>query len=317
MPQPLRSSRSAGPKRLVIATRESRLALWQAEHIAGLLSALYPACEVRLQPMTTKGDQVLDRALSAVGGKGLFIKELEQALLNGKADLAVHSLKDVPMQLDEAFVLAAVTRREDPRDALVGCADLASLPPGSVIGTSSLRRQAMILSQLPHLKITALRGNLDTRLAKLDRGAYAAIVLAAAGLKRLGYVERIARILPTSEMLPAAGQGALAIETLATRQDVRAALQPLIDENSHRCVTAERAVSRALGGSCSMPLAAHAELDPTGQLFLRAWLGAVDGSRTISTSATQLAGQSAEQLGQSVAADLVQQGAFALLDPLV
>ncbi len=317
MAQASAANPSSTPKRLVIATRESRLAMWQAEHIAGRLQVLYPDCDVRLQPMTTKGDQVLDRALSAVGGKGLFIKELEVALLQGKADLAVHSLKDVPMELDHEFALAAVTLREDPRDALVGCDDLARLPAGSVIGTSSLRRQAMVLSKFPHLQVQALRGNLDTRLAKLDRGVYAAIILAAAGLKRLGYVDRIARIVPTEEMLPAAGQGALGIETLATRQDVRAALQGLVDDETTRCVSAERAVSKAMGGSCSMPLAAHALVQPSGKLWLRAWIGAIDGSGHITAQAEQAEGQTPEQLGQSVAANLIYNGAQALLSPAV
>ena len=307
MPQP--------PKRLVIATRASRLALWQAQHIATRLKALYPTCELLLQPMSTKGDEVLDKSLSAVGGKGLFIKELEVALLQGRADLAVHSLKDVPMELDPAFVLAAITAREDPRDALVGCEDLAALPGGSVVGTSSLRRQAIVMAAFPHLKVQALRGNLDTRLAKLDSGMYCAIVLAAAGLKRLGYTQRIAKILSTEEMLPSAGQGALAIEALASREDVCAALQALQDPDTARCTLAERAVSKALGGSCSMPLAAHAIVQADGQLWLRAWLGAVDGSRHLVAQAVQSQEESSESLGKRVAQMLQENGAQALLSP--
>jgi hydroxymethylbilane synthase len=301
------------PQRLVIATRESRLALWQATHIAARLRALYPDCDVRLQPMTTRGDNILDRALSQVGGKGLFIKELEVAMLAGKADLAVHSLKDVPMELEPEFKLAAVTEREDPRDALVGCADLASLPPGSVVGTSSLRRQALILSRFPHLKIEALRGNLDTRLAKLDRGLYNGIVLAAAGLKRLGYIDRISRIMEPEEMLPAAGQGALAIETLATRPDVQVAVAALADQRSWDCVAAERAVSRTLGGSCSMPLAAHAIQGADGLIRLRAWVGAVDGSASCSTALDQMQDESPDELGTRAARSLLTQGAAAIL----
>jgi hydroxymethylbilane synthase len=303
----------AHPEQLIIATRESKLALWQAHHIADRLRELYPACKVQLMPMTTRGDQILDRALAKVGGKGLFIKELEVALLEGRADLAVHSLKDVPMQLEVEFALAAVTEREDPRDALVGQPDLAALAPGAVVGTSSLRRQAMVLANYPHLNVQPLRGNLDTRLAKLDRGDYAAILLAAAGLKRLGYAQRIARILPTEESLPAAGQGALGIETLATRTDVIAALQPLADAETTACVMAERAVSRALGGSCTVPLAAHAQAQPDGQLLLRAWVAQPNGKRHVSARAVQGAGESADALGQRVAQDLLAQGAAHLL----
>jgi hydroxymethylbilane synthase len=304
---------AAQPRKLVIATRESKLALWQAHHIADRLRALYPQCDVQLQPMTTRGDQILDRALANVGGKGLFIKELEVALLEGRADLAVHSLKDVPMQLEPEFALAAITEREDPRDALVGQPDLATLPAGTTVGTSSLRRQAMVLAKYPHLKVQPLRGNLDTRLSKLDRGDYAAIILAAAGLKRLGYAQRIARILPTEESLPAAGQGALGIETLAARADVIAALQPLADAETAACVLAERAVSRTLGGSCTVPLAAHAQTQPDGQLALRAWVAQPDGKRHVSARATQQPGESAQALGQRVAQDLLAQGAAQLL----
>jgi hydroxymethylbilane synthase len=302
------------PSSLVIATRESKLALWQAHHIADRLRALYPQCEVHLSPMTTRGDQILDRTLSKVGGKGLFIKELEIALLEGRADLAVHSLKDVPMQLEPAFALAAITEREDPRDALVGQPGLAALPAGTVVGTSSLRRQAMVLANYPQLIVQPLRGNLDTRLAKLDRGDYAAILLAAAGLKRLGYAQRIARILPTEEFLPAAGQGALGIETLATRSDVIAALAPLIDQDTAACVVAERAVSRALGGSCTVPLAAFAQTEPHGRLLLRACVAQPDGKRQLFARGEQQAGELPEALGQRVAQQLLDQGAAQLLN---
>ncbi len=242
----------------MIATRESRLALWQAEHVKSLL--VQQGHAVSLLGMTTRGDQILDRSLSKVGGKGLFVKELEVALEEGCADLAVHSLKDVPMDLPEGFNLACVMAREDPRDAFVSnqFKSLAQLPQGAVVGTSSLRRAVLLRALRPDLKIEPLRGNLDTRLRKLDEGHYAAIVLAAAGLKRLGLESRIASVFAPDEMLPAAGQGALGIEIRAGRQDLVTALAPLADWPTWLAVTAERAVSRAMGGSCSMPLAAHA-----------------------------------------------------------
>ena len=262
---------------ITIATRESRLALWQAEHVKALLEAR--GHRVTLLGMTTRGDQILDRTLSKVGGKGLFVKELESALEEGRADIAVHSLKDVPMDLPAGFELACVMEREDPRDAWVspGCAGLADLPPNAVVGTSSLRRAVLLRDALLKLErgdvcIEPLRGNLDTRLRKLDEGQYAAIVLAAAGLKRLGLGERIRHVFATAEMLPAAGQGALGIEIRAGRPELAAALAPLADQTTWQCVAAERAVSRAMGGSCSMPLAAHATLE-AGRLHLRAAWG--------------------------------------------
>ncbi len=241
-----------------IATRESRLALWQARHVQACLQKL--GHSVQLVPMTTRGDQILDRTLSKVGGKGLFVKELELSLLEDRADIAVHSLKDVPMQLDAEFALACVMEREDPRDALVSprYADLDALPQGSVVGTSSLRRMVLLHALRPDLNIEPLRGNLDTRLKKLDEGHYAAIVLAAAGLKRLGLAARIAQTFQPEQMLPAAGQGALGIETLAARADLSEALAPLAHQATWLAVSAEREVSRSMGGSCSMPLAAFA-----------------------------------------------------------
>lgn len=304
---------SSDPQKIVIASRESRLALWQAEHVQALLRTLYPQCDVSILGMTTRGDQILDRSLSKAGGKGLFVKELEVALLEGRADLAVHSLKDVPMQLEPEFTLAAVMEREDPRDVMVsnqyGRLDL--LPAGSVVGTSSLRREAQIRALYPQLKIEPLRGNLDTRLAKLDRGEYQAIVLAAAGLKRLGLVERIRQILPTTELLPAAGQGALGIETLSTRSDMQGWLAPLHHAHSASAVLAERAVSRALGGNCSVPLAAYATvLGDT--VSLRACVGMPDGSRLVQANASGPADQ-VEALGAAVAAQLRVQGAQDIL----
>ena len=261
---------------LVIATRESRLALWQAEHVQALLRQR--GLSVELLGMTTKGDQILDRTLSKVGGKGLFVKELEVALEEGRAHIAVHSLKDVPMELPAGFALACVMEREDPRDAFVSphYASLAQLPQGAVVGTSSLRRQVLLHALRPDLKIVPLRGNLDTRLRKLDEGQYDAIVLAAAGLKRLKMDERIRSIFAPEEMLPAAGQGALGIEIRSDREDLRLALQSLVDMPTWLRVTAERAVSRGMGGSCSVPLAAYATLEGD-TLFIRAAWGDHEG----------------------------------------
>ncbi|MBE7939791.1 MULTISPECIES: hydroxymethylbilane synthase [Ramlibacter] len=258
-------------RKLVIATRESRLALWQANHVKDLLEQRGHAVE--LLGMTTRGDQILDRALSKVGGKGLFVKELETALEEGRADLAVHSLKDVPMELPPGFELACVMEREDPRDAFVSphFASVQDLPQGARVGTSSLRRVVQLRALRPDLVIEPLRGNLDTRLRKLDEGQYDAIVLAAAGLKRLGLAERIRAVFEPESMLPSAGQGALGIEIRAGRADVAAALAPLAHQATWLAVAAEREVSRAMGGSCSMPLAAHARFDG-GMLHLAtAW----------------------------------------------
>jgi hydroxymethylbilane synthase len=259
--------------KIVIATRESRLALWQAEHVRALLGQRF-GMAVELLGMTTRGDQILDRALSKVGGKGLFVKELETALEEGRADLAVHSLKDVPMDLPKGFVLAAVLEREDPRDAFVSPrhASLADLPAGAKVGTSSLRRVVQLLALRPDLRIEPLRGNLDTRLRKLDEGQYDAIVLAAAGLVRLGLGARIASRFDAAQMLPCAGQGALGIEVRADAQALRETLAALTDRPTWFATQAERAVSRTLGGSCSMPLAAHAHWHDR-RLSLRAVLG--------------------------------------------
>ncbi|MFT6589485.1 MAG: hydroxymethylbilane synthase [Rhodoferax sp.] len=291
---------------LTIATRESRLALWQAEHVQSLL--IERGHQVTLLGMTTLGDQILDRSLSKVGGKGLFVKELETALEDGRADLAVHSLKDVPMELPESFVLACLMEREDPRDAFVSNhhATLASLPHGAVVGTSSLRRMALLLALRPDLRIEPLRGNLDTRLRKLDEGLYDAIVLAAAGLKRLGLGARISEIFEPNVMLPAAGQGALGIEVRSNRPDVIAALAPLAHHPSGLAISAERAVSRAMGGSCSMPLAAYATLQGEVLTIDAAW-GDPEGVLPLvcvrhSGPVTDLA--SAAALGAYAAADL-------------
>jgi hydroxymethylbilane synthase len=264
---------------LVIATRESRLALWQAQHVAALLRERQGAA-VELLGMTTRGDQILDRTLAKVGGKGLFVKELEAALADGRAQLAVHSLKDVPMDLPAGFVLAAVLEREDARDAFVSVhhASLAALPRGAVVGTSSLRRAVQLRALRPDLAIEPLRGNLDTRLRKLDEGGYDAIVLAAAGLVRLGLGARIRACFDTDELLPAAGQGALGIELRADASALHAQIGALTHAPTWLATQAERAVSRTLGGSCSVPLAAHAQL-AGGVLRLRARLGDADAQR--------------------------------------
>ena len=294
-----------------IATRESRLALWQAEHVKALLEQR--GHRVDLLGMTTKGDQILDRSLSKVGGKGLFVKELEVALEEGRADLAVHSLKDVPMELPVGFELACVMEREDPRDAFVSnkYANLSELPQGAVVGTSSLRRVVLLRALRPDLKIEPLRGNLDTRLRKLDDGGYDGIVLASAGLKRLKLEARIRQIFEPTEMLPAAGQGALGIETRTRRADVAEALAPLAHQTTWLCVAAERAVSRAMGGSCSMPLAAHATFDGEYLQIQAAW-GDPDraGHLVQARSAEVIADlEQAAALGEHVAARLRAGGA--------
>ncbi len=311
---------AAAPRRLVIATRESRLALWQAEHVQGLLRALYPDCEVVLKGMTTRGDQILDRALSKVGGKGLFVKELEQALEDGSADLAVHSLKDVPMDLPEGFGLALVMQREDARDAWVStrAAHWRELPAGALVGTSSLRREMQIRALRPDLRIAPLRGNLDTRLRKLDAGDFDGIVLAAAGLKRLGLGERIRAAIDVDDMLPAVGQAALGIEIRAARADVAAALAPLRHLPTELATRAERALARRLGGSCSTPLAAHAQWSDAHRLEMRVRLGLPDGSRIlrVDVAAEVHDAAAAEALGEEAARALDAQGAQALLAEL-
>jgi hydroxymethylbilane synthase len=304
------------PTRIVIATRESRLAIWQAEHVRSQLLRLYPACRVELLGMTTRGDQILDRPLAKVGGKGLFVKELETALLDGRADIAVHSMKDVPMTLADEFALVAIGSRETPCDAFVAnkYARIEELPPGSVVGTSSLRREAQLRARYPDLAVSSLRGNLDTRLRKLDAGQYDAIILAAAGLMRLGLSERIRSTLPAEVSLPAPGQGALGVEALAARAEVAAWLAPLNDPLTAACVRAERAVSRALAGSCEVPLGAYAE--PHGAaLHLRALVALPDGTRVIRASASGPA-QAPEALAERVIEKLRADGADEILAAL-
>lgn len=308
---------SSTPTRLTIATRASRLALWQAEHVRDRLQQLYPQCRVELLEMTTRGDQILDRTLSKVGGKGLFVKELETALLDGRADLAVHSLKDVPVDLGPPFALPVILERDDPRDAFVSgqYASLADLPAGAVVGTSSLRRESQIRASFPHLQVKPLRGNLDTRLGKLDRGDYAAIILAAVGLRRLKLQDRIRAVLEPELSLPAAGQGALGIEILDNRPELAQWLAPLACQQSTVCAQAERAVSRVLGGSCQVPLAAYARFVDQ-QLLLDALVAEPDGSRIIRASGQGNAAQ-AQQLGEHVANQLLDQGARDILQRLM
>ena len=300
--------------RLVIATRRSRLALWQAEHVKAQLAARGHVVE--LLAMTTRGDELQQASLAEAGGKGLFIKELEAALADGRADLAVHSMKDMPAELPPGFALAAITAREDPRDAFVSgrYAGFAELPAGSIVGTSSLRRQAQVLERYPALEVRPLRGNVDTRLAKLDRGEYAAIVLAHAGLKRLGLAARTRSLLSIEESLPAPGQAALGIECLSTRADVQALVAPLGDSASSTCVRAERAVNRSLGGDCTIPLGAFAELQATS-LRLRALVASPDGGRIVRAEAV---GDSSdpEELGRRVADALRSKGADQILAAL-
>jgi len=307
---------NVGIKQITIATRESALAMWQAHHVRQLLQALYPQIEIIILGMTTTGDQILDKTLSKIGGKGLFVKELEQAMQEGRADIAVHSLKDVPMVMPEGFVLAAIGEREDPRDAFVSnqFKKLEELPPGSVVGTSSLRRQCQIQARFPALKIESLRGNVQTRLRKLDEGQYAAIILAAAGLKRLGLGERITSLLPTEQSLPAVGQGAIGIECRAGRDDLITLLAPLNHPDTAACVTAERAMSRALAGSCQVPLGGFAEIGDS-VLRLRGFVSSVDGVRVVRAEASGQPGE-AEQIGKELAQRLIGMGADKILAEL-
>ena len=297
-------------RKLVIATRRSRLALWQAEHIAARLKNLHAQLSVDLLPLSTRGDELIDQRLDKAGGKGLFVKELESAMAEGRADLAVHSMKDMPAELPPGFALAAITAREDPRDVLVSSyRNLKEMPKGATVGTSSLRRSAQIAERYPHPEARLLRGNVDTRLAKLDRGEYDAIVLAAAGLVRLGLEHRIGARLGTDEMLPAPGQGALGIECVADRAEVAVLLAPLADSATAACVRAERSVSRALGGSCSLPLAAFAE-SASGGIRLRALVASADGRRVLRS---EFSGSDPEEVGNRVAQELRRQGADQIL----
>ncbi len=301
------------PSKLVIASRESALAMWQAKHIQARLQALYPQCDVQILGMTTTGDQILDSPLARIGGKGLFVKELETALENGSADLAVHSMKDVPMNLPPGFMLVATGEREDPRDAFVSnhFDSLADLPHGSIVGTSSLRRQSQIQARFPHLKIESLRGNVQTRLRKLDEGQYAAIILAAAGLIRLELGARIRGFIAPTDSIPAVGQGALGIEVKASRTDLIDILAPLNHVDTQLCVEAERGFSRALAGSCTVPLGAYATKQ-ANIISITGFVASVDGKQIVRETVTGEA-QLAEQLGKSLADKLVSLGANVIL----
>lgn len=303
--------------RVVIATRRSRLALWQAEHVRQRLERQHPGITVELLAMSTRGDELLDQRLNDAGGKGLFVKELETALADRRADIAVHSMKDVPADLPAGFVLGAVLEREDPRDAFVSDrhASLAAMPAGAVVGTSSLRRAAQVTHRYPGLETRLLRGNVETRLAKLDRGEYDAVILAVAGLVRLGLEARIRSRLDVDDSLPAPGQGAIGIECLQGRPELLQILSPLSDASAARCVAAERAVSRALGGSCTVPLGAYAEpaAEPgSGLLRLRALVASADGRRIVSCDCRG----DADTVAAAAVADLRRQGAAEILATL-
>ena len=294
---------------IVIATRESPLALWQAEHVKSRLEVAHPGLEVRLLGMTSRGDQLLDKPLFKVGGKGLFVKELETALVDGRADIAVHSMKDVPMMMPDGLTLGVICEREDPRDALVGCHSFDELGKGARLGTSSLRRSCQLSRHRPDLEIGFLRGNVNTRLAKLDGGQFEAIILACAGLIRLGFEDRIGAAIDPHLSLPAAGQGAVGIEFREADQRVRDLLGSLHHDGTAARVLAERAVVRRLDGGCDVPIAAFAEWEGDG-LWLRARVGATDGTTLLEAEAR---GSDPEQLGLDVAESLLSQGAEDLI----
>lgn len=303
-------------KTLKIATRQSPLALWQANYVKDRLQQLYPDLTIELVPMVTKGDVILDSPLAKIGGKGLFVKELENALLNKEADIAVHSMKDVPMQFPEGLGLAVICQREDPRDAFVSHSyrTFAELPQGAVVGTSSLRRQCQLKALRPDLDIRSLRGNVGTRLSKLDNGDYDAIILASAGLIRLGLADRIASFIDVEQSLPAAGQGAVGIECRTDDAQVQALLAPLADAETTYCVLAERAMNNHLQGGCQVPIGGYAVLQQ-GQLYLRALVGDIDGSRIIRAEGKS-AVENAEILGVQIAEQLLAQGADKILQAI-
>lgn len=303
-------------KTLKIATRQSPLALWQANYVKDRLQQLYPDLTIELVPMVTKGDVILDSPLAKIGGKGLFVKELENALLNKEADIAVHSMKDVPMQFPEGLGLAVICQREDPRDAFVSHAyrTFAELPQGAVVGTSSLRRQCQLKAMRPDLDIRSLRGNVGTRLSKLDNGDYDAIILASAGLIRLGLADRIASFIDVEQSLPAAGQGAVGIECRTDDVQVHTLLVPLADAETTYCVRAERAMNNHLQGGCQVPIGGYAVLQQ-GQLYLRALVGDIDGSRIIRAEGKS-AVENAEVLGVKIAEQLLAQGADKILQAI-
>ncbi len=299
---------------LTIASRESPLAMWQADHIKKNIQALYPAIKINIEGFRTQGDILLDQSLAKIGGKGLFIKELEQALLNNKADLAVHSMKDLPMDIPKGFKLAVITERGDARDAFVSNQydSLEALPPGSIIGTSSLRRQSQIQAKFPELKILPLRGNLQTRLKKLDEKNYDAIILAAAGLIRMGLKERIKLYIDPTLSIPAVGQGALGIEILESNTELLNLIAPLNNDTTSRCVLAERTVSRSLAGSCTAPLGAYASIRKN-KIYMHGFVATPDGSQII-FSETNGPSDSPEDVGKKLSQLLIAQGAKKILD---
>jgi len=302
-------------KPIKIGTRKSPLALWQAEYVRDLLLSIDGSLDIELVKMTTQGDKMLDTSLAKVGGKGLFIKELEQHLLDGSADIAVHSLKDVTVDLPQGLELVCYCRREDPRDALVSnkYASLDQLPSNARVGTSSLRRQCQLRNRYPGFEIVSLRGNVNTRLAKLDDGEFDAIILAAAGLKRLGMSQRIRQFIDEDVLLPAVGQGVVCIEARSDDQELLALLRKLNDASTESCVAAERAVNRALEGGCQVPIAAFAEAMGADQLMVRGLVGEPDGG-TILTAVETGKIADAEAIGKKVAQSLLDQGAKQILD---
>ena len=301
--------------RCVIATRESPLAMWQAVHVQQMIRDKFPSTEVELMGMTTRGDQILDRPLAKIGGKGLFVQELEQAMRDGRADLAVHSLKDIPMDLSEGFVLAGVSDREDPRDAFVSprYASLDDMPQGAVVGTASLRRELMLRIRYPHLTVRSIRGNVGTRLRKLDEGQYDALVMAYSGLKRLGLESRIRAAISTDVSLPAPGQGVLGYEAFSGNKPVLEMLSALNNPQVLACVKAERAVSRALGGSCQVPLAAYACPQADGEtMLLRSIVGNHRTGEYVSAEARGIL-SAPEEVAETVLDELRRQGVERLL----
>lgn len=300
---------------LRITSRKSRLAMWQAEHVKSRLEQIHPDLEVEIIGMTTRGDQLLDSPLSKIGGKGLFVKELERAMLEGEADLAVHSMKDVPMEFPKGLMLGAILERHDPRDAFVSnqYQSLEELPQGAVLGTSSLRRQCQLHALRPDVDIRFLRGNIQTRMSKLDAGEYDAIILAASGLKRMDYHQRIRMELAAEICLPAGGQGALGLELRTDDEETLALIKPLIDADSTACVTAERALNKHLNGGCQVPIGCYAVLEQGGDiLYLRGLVGSPDGSQML-TAEARSSRHEAEALGVKVAEDLLAQGAGEIL----
>ncbi|HAI69321.1 MAG TPA: hydroxymethylbilane synthase [Gammaproteobacteria bacterium] len=302
---------------LRIATRKSPLALWQTHHVRETLLRFYPELQIDIVEMTTKGDKILDTPLAKIGGKGLFVKELENALLEDRADIAVHSMKDVPVELPEGLHLPVIMRREEPFDAFVSntYATLAALPEGAIVGTSSLRRQSQLLAHRPDLQIRSLRGNVGTRLSKLDNGDYDAIVLAAVGLKRLGLVERIREIIDSTIMLPAIGQGAIGIECRQDDLETRQHIDNLNDPDTQDCVIAERALNESLEGGCQVPIAGYAEIQSSENLTMRGLVGDIEGQHILRHN-LQGARHLAAELGKSLAKVLLTQGAAQILEKL-